>query len=185
MSETGRLLDAEMEAIAARRDRDAFRRVFEHYGPKVRGYIKRLGADGPMADDLMQEVMLAVWTRAHQFDRSRAALSTWIFTIARNKRIDLLRRNALPGKDWSDPSMEPPPPPRGDTALQAAETSDRIHKAIQKLPVEQAELLRKFYLEELTHTAIAEGLGLPLGTVKSRIRLGIAKLRLLLKEMEP
>ena len=89
-------LEADVEAVAERRDRAAFGRVFAHYGPRVKAYLRRLGASDPVAEDLTQEVMLTVWRRAGQFDRTRAALSTWIYTIARNKRIDPCGANAGP-----------------------------------------------------------------------------------------
>ena len=175
---------ADMRAVALSGDKIAFRRIFEFYGPKVRTYLMRLGAEATLADDLMQEVMLTVWTRAHQFDGNRAALSTWIFTIARNKRIDFLRKIARPQADLNDPTLDPPAPPRSDQLFEANEASDKLHEAIAELPNDQAEILRVFYLEEMTHIAISEKFNLPLGTVKSRIRLAIAKLKSRLEDIE-
>jgi RNA polymerase sigma-70 factor (ECF subfamily) len=175
-------LEADMLAVAQMRDRAAFARIFAFYGPRVKAYLRRLGAEDPVAEDLTQEVMLTVWRRAHRFDRSRAALSTWIYTIARNKRIDALRRERRPELDLDDPALaaEDGRAPRGDRHTEAEQTKREVMRAVEQLPAEQAQLLRIFYFEEKPHSAIAEELGLPLGTVKSRLRLALNKLRVLL-----
>lgn len=176
-------LAADMLAVAQARDRAAFGRIFEHYGPRVKAYLRRLGAPDATAEDLTQEVMLSVWRRAHQFDRGRAALGTWIYTIARNKRIDALRRDRRPDFDPDDPALVVEGEggaPRGDDQAEAAEARREVMRAVAQLPAEQARLLRIFYFEEKPHSVIAEELGLPLGTVKSRLRLALGKLRVLL-----
>lgn len=175
-------LEADIRAIAESKDRAAFARVFAYYAPRVRAYLRRLGAEDGVADDLAQEVMLTVWRRAHQFDRTRAALSTWVYTIARNKRIDALRRERRPDFDLEDPALvgEPESAPRGDHHAEAEQVRREVAKAVEQLPAEQAQLLRIFYFEEKPHSVIAEELGLPLGTVKSRLRLALGKLRVLL-----
>jgi RNA polymerase sigma-70 factor (ECF subfamily) len=175
-------LEADLRAVAERRDRDAFARVFAYYAPRVRTYLRRLGADAGVADELAQEVLLTVWRRAHQFDRSRAALSTWVYTIARNKRIDALRRERRPDFDPEDPAFvgEALSGPRGDHHAEVEQVRREVARAVERLPPEQAELLRIFYFEEKPHSAIAEELGLPLGTVKSRLRLALGKMRVLL-----
>lgn len=179
-------LEADLRAVAERQDRVAFGRLFAFYGPRIKAYLRRLGADDAAAEDMTQEVMLTVWRRAHQFDRARAALSTWIFTIARNKRIDAVRRDRRPDYDPDDPALleEVDGQPRGDEAAEAAQMRRIVLGAVDQLPSEQAELLRIFYYEEKSHSVIAEELGLPLGTVKSRLRLAIGKLRVMLGEAD-
>ena len=175
-------LDADLRAVAERQDRAAFGRLFAFYGPRVKAYLRRLGAEDAAAEDMTQEVMLTVWRRAHQFDRARAALSTWIFTIARNKRIDAIRRDRRPDYDPDDPALleEADASPRGDEVVEAAQMRRIVLGAVDQLPPEQADLLRIFYYEEKSHSVIAEELGLPLGTVKSRLRLAIGKLRVMM-----
>jgi RNA polymerase sigma-70 factor (ECF subfamily) len=184
---TGLKADAEMamladiEKVAEARDREAFGRLYGFYAPRVAAYLRRVGARSDTAEDLAQEVLLTVWRRAHQFDPSKAALSTWVYTIARNKRIDALRRERHPDFDPDDPTLENGEAPRGDTHTETAMINAEIRQAIASLPQEQAELLRIFYFEDKTHSVIADELGLPLGTVKSRLRLAVAKLRGLLE----
>ena len=175
-------LERDVQAVAAYGDRAAFARIFAFYGPRVKAYLRRLGAEDAVAEDLTQDVMLTIWRRAGQFDRSRAALGTWVYTIARNKRIDALRRERRPEYDPEDPALvgEVDPAPRGDEVAEAEQARRAVMAAVEQLPVEQAQLLRIFYFEEKPHSQIADELGLPLGTVKSRLRLALAKLRLLL-----
>ena len=174
------LLD-DIEKVAVERTRDAFGRLYGFYAPRIAAYLRRVGARSDAAEDLAQEVLLSVWRRAHQFDPQKAALSTWIYTIARNKRIDALRRERHPEFDLDDPTLEQSEAPRGDTHTETEMVKDEIREAIATLPREQAELLRIFYFEDKTHSVIADELGLPLGTVKSRLRLAVAKLRGLLE----
>ena len=174
------LLD-DIRMVAAEHDREAFARLYGFYAPRVAAYLRRVGANSEAAEDLAQEVLLSVWRRAHQFDPQKAALSTWIYTIARNKRIDALRRERHPEFDLDDPTFETGEAPRGDTHTETEMVKGEIRSAIATLPREQAELLRIFYFEDKTHSVIADELGLPLGTVKSRLRLAVAKLRGLLE----
>ena len=175
-------LEADIRAVAERGDRAAFARIFAFYGPRVKAYLRRLGAEDAVAEDLTQDVMLAIWRRAQQFDRTRAALSTWVYTIARNKRIDALRRERRPEFDPEDPALvgDNESAPRGDHFAEAEQARRVVMDAVAKLPPEQAQLLRVFYFDEKPHSVIADELGLPLGTVKSRLRLALSKLRLLL-----
>lgn len=163
--------------VARHRDRDAFAGLFGHYGPRVKSYLIRLGASRASAEDLLQEVMLAVWRRAETYDPHQASVSTWIFTIARNKRIDTLRRERRPELDPTDPAFAPEPEPDPDRAVDAAQWEIHIAGAIAEMPREQAEMIRLAYFDDLSHSDIAARLGLPLGTVKSRIRLALARLR--------
>lgn len=175
-------LEADIRAVAVRQDRAAFARVFAYYGPRVKTYLRRLGADDAVAEDLTQEVLLTVWRRADQFDRARASLGTWVYTIARNKRIDALRRERRPDFDPDDPALvgDAESSPRGDRVAEARQTRRQMMAAVEQLPAEQAQLLRIFYFEDKPHSTIAAELGLPLGTVKSRLRLALGKLRVLM-----
>lgn len=177
-------LEADIMAVATRRDREAFARLYRFYVPRLKAYLRRLGAGDAVAEDLAQEVMVLVWRRAGQFDPAKAGLGTWIYTIARNKRIDALRRERRPEHEPDDPEREIDPSPRGDEHVEARQVEREVERAIRALPEEQARLLRIFYFEDKTHSVIAEELGLPLGTVKSRLRLALAKMRGLLRGLE-
>jgi RNA polymerase sigma-70 factor (ECF subfamily) len=166
--------------IAEVQDRQAFALLFRHFAPRIKAYVMRGGADSARAEEIMQEVMLTVWRRAAQFDRRIAAVSTWIFTIARNKRIDLLRRERFP--IWQIEDGAPGPVDAADSDYEAAETGVRLLAALRTLPTAQSTLLEMAYFQDKSHHAIAAETKLPLGTVKSRIRLGIAKLRDALKD---
>ncbi|MEM7223207.1 MAG: sigma-70 family RNA polymerase sigma factor [Pseudomonadota bacterium] len=166
-----------LAAVAARADKVAFARLYDHFGPRVLSYLRRLGSDQAIAEDLTQEVMLTVWRRAATFDPSKAAISTWIFTIARNRRIDALRKERRPELDPSDPALVGEPPEMADHKVAADEEAIQLRAVIDELPEEQAELLRLAFFQDKSHAAIAEQLALPLGTVKSRLRLAMAKLR--------
>lgn len=161
-------------AIARRQDRAAFARLFERFAPKVKAYFLRMGLVEARAEELAQETLLAVWRKAGQFDPDRANAWSWIYTIARNLRIDALRRERHAGALEPDHQAEPPTP---EQALGAREGEAGVRRAIGELPDEQAEVLRLAFFEDRTHVEIAEQLGLPLGTVKSRIRRATEKLR--------
>jgi RNA polymerase sigma factor (sigma-70 family) len=173
----GRSLDDLLVAVARDRDRAAFALLFGQIAPRLKAYLVRCGVAASQADELVQEVMLMVWRRADSFDPARSAASTWIFTIARNKRIDAIRRDRRPEFDPEDPALVPDQAPAADRSIEAAQDSARLRDAILKLPSEQAELLRLVYFEDQPHTMIAQQSGLPLGTVKSRLRLAMARLR--------
>ncbi|MGF1612084.1 MAG: sigma-70 family RNA polymerase sigma factor [Kiloniellales bacterium] len=176
--------DAEQLIVAIARlgDRAAFVALFERFAPRLKTYLRQLGAEEAVADDLVQDVMLTVWRRAGQFDPKKASASTWIFTIARNRRIDLLRRERRPEYDPSDPLLVPNSDLPADRGLERTQTQALLRAAVGALPPEQAALLRMSYLDDKTHSRIAEELGLPLGTVKSRLRLAMEKLRAMLKD---
>jgi RNA polymerase sigma-70 factor (ECF subfamily) len=169
-------------AVARERDRAAFAELFRHFAPRLKAYLTRLGAEGALADELVQEVMLTVWRRADGFDPSQASAATWIFTIARNRRIDGLRRESRPEFDPHDPALVPDVPEAADRLIETTQDTARLQAAISVLPGEQAELLRLAYYEDQPHSAIAERTGLPLGTVKSRLRLALGRLRKALVE---
>jgi RNA polymerase sigma-70 factor, ECF subfamily len=172
---------ASIVAIAERGDRAAFAALFSHFAPRVKSYLLRLGAAPESAEELAQETLLTVWRRAGAFDPGRAAASTWIFTIARNLRFDALRRERR-ASAGDDPTDAGPPPARPDAILAALQDEGRIGRAIAALPTEQARVVRLAFFSDQPHAAIALDLDLPLGTVKSRLRLAMARLRDLLGE---
>lgn len=166
-----------IDAIAADGDRGAFAELFAHFAPRIKSYLLRLGADAATAEEVAQEAMLTVWRKAASFDRRQAGAGTWIFTIARNRRIDRLRRERRPELDPDDPALVPAHPEGADGLVWAGQVEERLRLAIATLPSEQSDLIRRAYYEELSHREIAEQSGLPLGTVKSRIRLALQRLR--------
>ena len=166
-----------VEAIAAQRSREAFASLFEHFAPRLKSYLMRLGTDAAAAEEVVQEAMVMVWRKADSFDRRQASASTWIFTIARNKRIDRLRRERRPELDPNDPALVPDPEPQADRSVEALQSRDRILAAMENLPVEQSDLIRMAYFDDKSHAEIAAETDLPLGTVKSRIRLALGRMR--------
>jgi len=172
-SDMARLLGA----VAATQDIEAFEALFRHFAPRVKAYMARLAGDGQQAEELMQETMITVWNRAGTYDASRGAVSTWVFTIARNLRIDAFRRENRPAFDPNDPAFVPDDIAPADVEHDARQASEQLHRAIAALPEEQAALLRLSFFEDQSHSAIATRLNIPLGTVKSRMRLAFDKLR--------
>jgi len=184
-SSTAPLLD-EMSALllAVGRDRDkaAFAALFDHFAPRVKSYLRRLGSDPAAADELAQEVMLQVWRRADTFDPARAAAATWVFTIARNKRLDTLRREPRPDYDPADPALVADPSDPADERIADAQSASRLRAALRDLPSEQSDLLKLAYFQDMPHSLIATERGIPLGTVKSRLRLAMERLRKALRD---
>ena len=166
-----------VEAIAGSGDREAFASLFQYFAPRVKAYLLRLGAQDGMAEELMQETMLTIWRRAATFDRSRSSVSTWLFTIARNRRIDMLRKERRPEFDPNDPALVPAESVTQDDHVEAQQRDERLRAAVETLPAEQAELIQQAFFADKSHREIAAESGLPLGTVKSRIRLALARLR--------
>lgn len=171
-----------LRAVATSHDRSAFAQLFAHFAPRVKAYLMRLGTAAGEAEDIMQDVMLTIWRRADSYDPAQAGVSTWVFTIARNRRIDILRRERRPALDASDPALQPEAPVQADQAAQAQEWEERLGTALEELPPEQGEMVRMAYYEDRSHSDIAQRLNIPLGTVKSRLRLAIARLRLRFEE---
>jgi len=157
------------------RDEQAFARLFAHFAPRVKGFLMRSGSDTTQAEECTQEVMATLWQKAHLFDASRATAATWIFTIARNRKIDALRRQRRPEPEDLPWGHEPEPDQADVLALQ--QESDQLGDAIAALPDKQRILIEKAYFGDLSHSEIAEQTGLPLGTIKSRIRLALDRLR--------
>tara|TARA_R110000868_G_scaffold144396_3_gene363495 strand:+ start:19648 stop:20325 length:678 start_codon:yes stop_codon:yes gene_type:complete len=169
-------------AVAARQDRKAFRTLFDYFAPRVRAYGLRLGCTPQQADDLAQETMVKVWKKAQLFDPAKAAPSTWIFRIARNQRIDDFRRESHPEFDPNDPALIPDEEVPADQLIEQRQSGESLRNAIETLPSEQKTLLHMSFYQDMSHSLIAEKLDLPLGTVKSRLRLAMVKLKTRLAE---
>jgi RNA polymerase sigma-70 factor (ECF subfamily) len=174
--------DAELIAAVARADRAAFVALFERYAGRIKAFAMRGGVGAADADEIAQDVMVAVWRNAAGFDPARAGAATWIFAIARNRRIDYFRRAARPAPDPADPLFQPDPAPDGFAALSGAEREARLAAALAELAPEQRRVLVAAFYEGLSHGEIARREGLPLGTVKSRIRLAFGHLHAVLGE---
>ncbi|MCL6416043.1 sigma-70 family RNA polymerase sigma factor [Aestuariirhabdus sp. Z084] len=170
-----------LSQVGKHQDREAFVKLFQHFAPMIKSYFLSLGKgiSPELADDMVQEAMIKVWDKAGMYDPERAAASTWIYTIARNARIDLLRRKGRHsveesiGADdvWPDSDQTQPL-----AQLTQVRSVERVNQAFKSLPNEQANILAMVYREGKCHSEIAAELELPLGTVKSRIRLALAKL---------
>jgi len=168
-------------AIARYRDKARFAELFGFFAPRLKSFFIRLGVAPSGAEDLAQDVMLMVWRKAEYFDPELASASTWIFTIARNLRIDLKRRERDPR--LLDELTAPPPEagPGEHTAWRQRE--ERVRAALGQLPGDQADVIRLSFFEDRPHSEIAQALDIPLGTVKSRVRLAMNRLRALVGEL--
>jgi len=162
-------------AVRDNKDTDAFAELFAHFGPRVKSFLMKSGASPDLAEECAQDVMVTLWRKAHMFDPGKASVSTWIFTIARNRRIDLLRKQRRVEPEDLPWGPEAEPDQADVMALQ--QETEILGDAIKALPEKQRELIEKAYYGELTHSEIAAQTGLPLGTIKSRIRLALDRLR--------
>ena len=157
------------------RDQSAFAELFRHFAPRVKAFLLKSGANETLAEECTQEVMATLWNKSHLFDPSRASVATWIFTIARNRKIDMLRKTRRPEPE--DLPWGPEAEPDQEEALALQQETDKLGDALRQLPGKQRELIEKAYFGELSHSEIAAQTGLPLGTIKSRIRLALERLR--------
>nr|WP_145547062.1 sigma-70 family RNA polymerase sigma factor [Variovorax boronicumulans] len=176
-----------MRAVVELADRQAFAQLFAFYAPRVKGYLIRSGTEPSQAEDIAQETLLVLWRKAALFDAERASVGTWLFTIARNLRVDRLRSHGTAAAradaaELDDVADEAPPL---DERLHTAQLCSRMRAALRTMPAEQAQVLRLCYFEDRPHTSIASTLGLPLGTVKSRMRAALAHLRRALQDGGP
>lgn len=174
--------DGQLLSRVAGRDKAAFAELFQRYAVRVKAFMMRAGTPAEDADEIAQEVLVTVWRKAHQFDPEKAAVATWIFAIARNRRIDMIRRRARPEPDPEDPLFHPEPEPTGLQTVSAQQLAARVREGLRHLPEDQREVLRAAFYDGLSHAEIAAHLNLPLGTVKSRIRLSFKSLRAALGE---
>ena len=170
-----------IERISRDRDREAFARLFLRFAPKLKAYLMKAGAEPAAAEDFAQDAMLTVWRKADLFDSRKSRASTWIFTIARNRRLDALRRESRPLRA---PEIDPAPvdPERPDDLLQERQDAERVRQALGSLSSDQIEVVRMAFFQEHPHSEIAHALQLPLGTVKSRLRAAMTRLRLRLDD---
>lgn len=166
-----------LRAIAVRSDRGAFAALFAHFAPRVKSYLLRFGIAPDTAEDLAQETMLLMWRKAALFDPRKSEAATWIFTIARNVRVDAWRKERFPTVDPDVLMTIEDDAPPADATVAASQREDRVRAALETLPNEQAEVVRLSFFDDLAHGDIAKKLGIPLGTVKSRIRLAMTRIR--------
>lgn len=179
-----RTMNALMLDVSEKRDIRAYETVFRYFAPRVKGYLGRFTQDANQAEELMQETMITVWNKAPLFDPARGALSTWIFAIARNRRIDALRRDRRPEIDPDDPALAADAEPDPELVLSRQQEARLLRDEISRLSVEQVTLLELAFFSDYSHTAIAKRLNMPLGTVKSRLRLAFGRLRGVLDRQE-
>ena len=172
------------QAVASLRDRAAFTRLFDYYAPRLHSHLLRQRLEPAAAEEVTQEVMLILWRKAAMFDPARASLATWLYRIARNSRIDMLRRQRSSNFDPLDQDFEREDESHtaADRKMDLGQREERLQAALLTLPAEQGELVRLAFFEGLSHSEIAAAAGVPLGTVKSRIRLAFGRLRQALAE---
>lgn len=171
-----------MIAVRDNRDRNAFAALFDHFAPRLKGFIIRSGASAHQAEEIVQDVMLTIWRKAAQFDPHRAQVSAWIYQIARNRQIDIARKENRPTPE--ELKEEPGTEPDASQILGLEQEAGQLKQALAALKPEQREIIEQAYLGELTHQEISAQTGLPLGTIKSRIRLGLGRLRHELKDLK-
>ena len=165
----------QVAAVRDGRDKAAFAELFAYFAPRVKSFLMKSGASPDLAEECAQEVMVTLWNKAHLFDPSKASVSTWIYTIARNRRIDLLRKQKRPEPE--DLPWGPEAEPEQADAMGLQQETEQLGQALAALPAEQRKLIERAYFGELSHREIAAETGLPLGTIKSRIRLALERLR--------
>ncbi len=166
---------AQVYLVRDRQDKAAFAALFRHFAPRVKAFLMKSGASEALAEECAQDVMATLWQKAHLFDAERASVATWVFTIARNRRIDALRKSRRPEPE--DLPWGPEPERDQAEALEVQQETDRLGEALAQLPVKQRALIERAYYGDLSHSEIAAETGLPLGTIKSRIRLALERLR--------
>ncbi|MGV8833317.1 MAG: sigma-70 family RNA polymerase sigma factor [Devosia sp.] len=171
-------------AVAQSRDKSALAALFSHFGPRIKSMMLKLGASEALAEDLVQETFVSVWRKAALYSNQRGAASTWIFTIARNLRIDQLRRQSNKPYEDLDKLELASDAPSGSMLAEQNQVIERVTLALTSLPPDQQEVVRLSFIHDMPHAQIAETIGVPLGTVKSRLRLAYGRLRPLLEDLQ-
>ena len=167
--------------VAQNRDRQAFAQLFDHFAPRLKSFMMRKNTSAELAEDLVQEAMIAVWNKASLYEPSKGSVTTWVFTIARNLRIDRIRRDVhMPTTELGDYD-EPSEAPEGEELLGRKQEDGLVAKALQSIPEEQRQILILSFVEDMPQSEIASRLSIPLGTVKSRMRLAYGHLRRILE----
>ena len=165
----------QVNAVRDHKDKAAFAEIFAYFAPRVKSFLMKSGASPDLAEECTQEVMATLWNKCHLFDPTKASVSTWIFTIARNRKIDLLRKQRRPEPE--DLPWGPEAEPDQTDVIGLQQETEKLGEALATLPPEQRKLIEKAYYGDLSHSEIAAETGLPLGTIKSRIRLALERLR--------
>ena len=170
-------LTLSVELIGKNQDKLAFNNIFRYFAPRLKSFLVKAGSTDSQAEEVIQEVMIAVWTKSSTYDSNKSSVSTWIYTIARNKRIDKIRKEKRHYLSESDEGLEIPVDSTQEKEIFSAQVSNSLKKYMSNLPEEQSKLLKLSYFYNKTHADISTELKIPLGTVKSRIRLALTKMR--------
>lgn len=170
-----------MKQVAQSHDRQAFAQLFDHFAPRLKSFMMRKNASAELAEDLVQDAMIAVWKKAGLYEPSKGSVTTWVFTISRNLRIDRIRRDVhMPMTELGDYD-EPSEAPEGEELLVRKQEDGLVAKALKSIPEEQRQVLLLSFVEDLPQSEIATKLAIPIGTVKSRMRLAYGHLRRILE----
>ena len=170
-------LTLSVELVGKNQDKLAFNNIFRYFAPRLKSFLVKAGSTDSQAEEVIQEVMIAVWTKSSTYDSNKSSVSTWIYTIARNKRIDKIRKEKRHYLSESDEGLEIPVDSTQEKEIFSAQVSNCLKRYMSNLPEEQSKLLKLSYFYNKTHADISEELKIPLGTVKSRIRLALTKMR--------
>ena len=163
--------------VAESQDISSFKKIFDYFSPRLKSFLMRSGADEAIAEEIIQETMTIIWTKADYYDPKVASPSTWIYTIARNKKIDILRKSRKAILEDIDTAILPPVESKADENIEHDQKFEMIAQYLDDLPEDQLNLLKMNFFEEKSHGEISEITRIPLGTVKSRIRLALEKIR--------
>ena len=166
-----------LKQIAINQDKASFKKIFDYFGPRLKSFLMSSGAEESIAEEVIQETMAIIWTKADYYDPKLASPSTWIYTIARNKKIDILRKSRKAILENIDTAILPPVEPKLEEDVDHDQRFEIVNKYLNDLPKEQLDLLKMNFIEEKSHGEIAEITKIPLGTIKSRIRLAMEKIR--------